>query len=160
MHELKRTLWAAGPTGQYLYINIWRTLPGIVVVQGHHSPCGHWMLTRPSSVPLCGREKRQKKRNEFKAPTLWAMFADGYNEKITSLPSFFLNYNFKYDGTKYQHFSLRDGNLKFLMSQMLRSCFHIFIHFCGLLDVPKPWNISLCQTKWTQSWNRVFGRCF
>lgn len=66
------------------------------------------------------------------------MISDGYDDKITSQPSFLLNYNFKYDGSKYQGFSLRDGDLKFLMSQMFSSRFHIFIHFCGLLDVQKP----------------------
>lgn len=64
IHELKRTLWAAGPTGQYLYINIWRTLPGIVVVQGHHPPGGHWILTHTSSVPLCGGKKQNQQIND------------------------------------------------------------------------------------------------
>lgn len=64
VHELKRTLWAAGPTGLYLYVNIWRTLPGIVVIQGHHPPCGHWMLTHTSSVPLCGGQKQKQKKKK------------------------------------------------------------------------------------------------
>lgn len=48
------------------------------------------------------------------------------------LPSCLLIFNFNYDAIKCQHFCFRDGNLKFLLTQMFS-----LDYVCELLDVQK-----------------------
>lgn len=57
---------ASSTDRQYLYINVRRALPRIIVVQSHHPSSWHWMLAPTPPVPLCVRgmgERTQKHSN-------------------------------------------------------------------------------------------------
>lgn len=55
--RMVKTKQISGATGgQYLYINVRGALSGVVVVQSHHPPSRHRMLTAAPPVPLYGEK--------------------------------------------------------------------------------------------------------
>lgn len=51
---------------QYLYINVGRAFSGIIIVQCHHPPRGHRMLSATPPVSFCSGHKERKGRKAVK----------------------------------------------------------------------------------------------